>query len=163
MLLAEIWLDSSWRLREMSQRTQIIQQVCLQEIGKGFDFERSSWFWALKKLTCFPLRPQTTAVFIENCGHVPGSFPDVCFINFIVLFLRLDVKCGECLVTSPQYCGQGIPSCHKYHLIFFPFYHTALFPCLDSTCRCCIAKCIEGTEQKVEASSERFVLTISGP
>ena len=37
MLLAEIWLGSSQKLGEMSQHMQIIQQVCLQEIGKGFE------------------------------------------------------------------------------------------------------------------------------
>jgi len=37
VLLAEVWLGSSQKVGEISQHTLVIEQVHLQEIGKGFD------------------------------------------------------------------------------------------------------------------------------
>lgn len=52
-----------------------------------------------KTLACFPLRPQTTVVFMENLGHVPSSLADVCCINFIFLLSEIRRETWECLVT----------------------------------------------------------------
>lgn len=49
---------------------------------------------------------------MENLGHMPRSLTDVCLTNFIVLLFEVRPEIWECLVASPQYCDQDIPSCH---------------------------------------------------
>lgn len=97
MLLAEVWLGSSQKLGGMSQHTQIIQQVCLQEIGKGFDFwERFNHshvsHWDTKPLLFLWKTLVICLVLLQMCVLSTSSS----------YFSEIRQEIWECLVTSPQ-------------------------------------------------------------
>lgn len=92
MLLAEIWLSSSQKLGEMSQHMQIIQQVCLQEIGKGFDFWES-----FKHLHVSHWDPKSP-LFLWKTLVVCLVLLQMCVLSTLSsYFLRLDMKYGSVL------------------------------------------------------------------
>lgn len=96
----------------------------------------------------FPIETPNRCCILENLGS-HAWLSDRCALSILSSYSEIRHEIWECLVTNPQQCGQDIPSCHKYLLMFFPFYCKAAFPCLVPTRRGRAVKCIENTEGKV--------------